>query len=783
MPAPVGGDQKYLPGLDGLRAIAVAAVVAYHLGYGWAQGGLLGVGVFFTLSGYLITDILVGQWAARGRIKLGDFWLRRARRLLPALFVMLAVVTVWVNVSARSFLPGFRGNVVASVFYVSNWWFIGQHSSYYARFAPPTPLDHLWSLAVEEQFYLVWPWVVLLLVWLVGWRRRRTRKLVDGLGGHATPAAEAGGGVPYLTRGSRLTLAGVTLALAAGSAVLMARLYQPGYDPTRVYEGTDTRACGLLIGAAVAMVWPTRRPTASGTSTDRAVPANRTVPTVWRWLLDATGVAGLAVIGLLVWRTNQYSDFMFRGGLVLLSVATAATVAAVVTPGSLLGRALGCAPLRWVGVRSYGIYLWHYPVIVLTAAVGAASSPVSPERAAAVVAATVAVAAVSWRFVEDPIRRGARLRWVTPDRASKPIEAKATGGADMTDEPGTNTGGGGRRSNGRRRPGLLRSPQAIGGACLLGAAVLAAGVTGAIRLTSASARPAAAQRPASAQLSNSAGEAAAAATPTPGTPAAGRPTATGTATAAGTPTATGTATATGTQDGAAVHGGKPSNATAGQTHAAPIKTAAGPAAVVPALPTPPPRTSCTSVVHIGDSTSDGLISPDYEPNPANRIPARYADVGVKQSIMKIVGATSVVESLPGTPNAYDMVRQVKQGGFHGCWVLALGTNDTADVYVGSNVGRLQRIEKMMSVIGNQPVMWVEVTSLLSSGPYSEQNMQLWNQALQQAQSHYPNMRIYNWPAVVQKSWFINDGIHYTTIGYAHRATAIANALAQAFPAS
>ena len=114
MPEPVRGDQKYLPGLDGLRALAVAAVVAYHLGYGWAQGGLLGVGVFFTLSGYLITDILVGQWAARGRIKLGDFWLRRARRLLPALFVMLAVVTVWVNVFARSFVPGFRGDVVAS---------------------------------------------------------------------------------------------------------------------------------------------------------------------------------------------------------------------------------------------------------------------------------------------------------------------------------------------------------------------------------------------------------------------------------------------------------------------------------------------------------------------------------------------------------------------------------------------------------------------------------------------------------------------------------------------
>ena len=751
MPEPVKGDQRYLPGLDGLRALAVAAVVAYHLGYGWAQGGLLGVGVFFTLSGYLITDILVGQWAARGRIKLGDFWLRRARRLLPALFVMLAVVTLWVNLFSRSFLPGFRGNVVASVFYVSNWWFIGQHASYYARFAPPTPLDHLWSLAVEEQFYLVWPWVVLLMVWIAGRARRRRRRLVDGLGGLA---AAPGGGAPYLTRRSRLALAVVTLALAGGSAVLMARLYQPGYDPTRVYEGTDTRAFGLLIGAAVAFVWPTRRAVASGAS------ASRSVPAVWRWLLDVAGLAGLAVIGLLVWRTTQYSDFMFRGGLVVLSVATAATVAAVVTPGSLLGRALGWTPLRWLGVRSYGIYLWHYPVIVLTTAAGAAGGPVSLRRAVVLVAVTVAAAAVSWRYVEDPIRRGARLRWVTPDGASKPIKAKVATGADMTGEPGTNTGGGG-----GRRPRLLRSPQAIGGVCLIGVAVLAAGVTASMRLTSASAHPAASpsSSAASARLSNSAG----------------KPTASGSPAASGTASAS--ASASGKPAGAVAHSTAPAKAATGHPHA--VAKTAGPAAVVPALPTPPPRTSCTSVVHIGDSTSEGLISADYEPNPANRIPARYADVGVKHSIMKIVGATSVVESLPGTPNAYDMANQVKQGGFHGCWVLALGTNDTADVYVGSNVNRVQRVEKMMSLIGNQPVMWVEVTSLLSSGPYSEQNMELWNEALEQVAPHYPNMRIYNWPAVAQKSWFINDGIHYTTLGYAHRATAIADALAKAFPAS
>src|SRR5580704_1699427 len=169
MPEPVKGDQKYLPGLDGLRALAVAAVVAYHLGYGWAQGGLLGVGVFFTLSGYLITDILAGQWAARGRIGLGDFWLRRARRLLPALFVMLAVVTAWVTMADRSRLATLRGAVGAAAGYFSNWYYITKSQSYFSRFAPPQPLDHLWSLAVEEQFYLLWP--ILLMAGLFLLRR------------------------------------------------------------------------------------------------------------------------------------------------------------------------------------------------------------------------------------------------------------------------------------------------------------------------------------------------------------------------------------------------------------------------------------------------------------------------------------------------------------------------------------------------------------------------------------------------------------------------------------
>src|ERR687894_2858984 len=360
MPKPLGHSQRYMPGLDGLRAIAVLAVIAYHLNPAWAPGGLLGVGVFFTLSGYLITDLLLGQRAATGSLRLGDFWLRRARRLLPALFLMLAVVVAWITVLNRFLLPGLRGDVLAAVGYVSNWWNIVREASYFARFGPPPPLDHLWSLAVEEQFYLIWPW----LLWL---------------------------GLRYVP--GRYTLASLTLVGAALSAAAMTLIYQPGVDPTRVYEGTDTRALGLLIGAALAMVWPSRKL--------RADRINRRVCL----LIDGAGVVGLVVIGILIWRTSEYSPFLYKGGIVLLSVATVLVLAALVHPASWLGVAVGWSPLRWLGVRSYGIYLWHYPIIVLTAPGPQQRATLSLEVLQVV--ATIVVAALSWQFFEEPIRRGA----------------------------------------------------------------------------------------------------------------------------------------------------------------------------------------------------------------------------------------------------------------------------------------------------------------------------------------------------------------------------------------
>jgi peptidoglycan/LPS O-acetylase OafA/YrhL len=735
MPKPVGEGQKYLPGLDGLRALAVAVVIAYHLGLGWAGGGLLGVGVFFTLSGYLITDILLGQWRKLGRIQLRDFWIRRARRLLPALFVVLAAVSAWVAIAYRSQVPAVRGDVVASALYVGNWWFIAENGSYFARFGPPSPVSHLWSLAVEEQFYLLWPWIVVTGgVLLHRWLR--------------LPRAHA-----------RAAAVGVTLAAATASFVALALLYHPGIDPTRAYEGTDTRAGGLLIGAALAIVLPTRRPgraaaaKATGgdpVTTTRAPSRTGRLP---RLTFDLAGLAGLAGIALLIWRTDEYSAVMFRGGIELLSLCTALVIAAVVTPGTLTARALGIGPLRWLGVRSYGIYLWHYPVIVLTAAGGSPdSAPLSGLRQVLTAGACVAVAALSWALVEDPIRSRRRPRlpgWVRGGAAwagqgwAQAVTASAmalavAGGAAFAGLLVT----GGLRPAAQSR-GLLAGSTVSGTAAASGGNARGASGTG--------------------------GSGGGTGT-SPGARAGG---------ASGTGAPAGSAALWFTSPGAT---SLSSSADAAQALADAGVASPG-AAYTASLPQARPRTSCRSVVHIGDSTSEGLISSDYLPNASARIPARYAAAGVRNVHMEVVGATSIVEEYEGHPNAYKVAKRYRASGYNGCWVIVLGTNDTADVAVGSNVGVAERITKMMSVIGDQPVMWVTVKSLLASGPYSEQNMKQWNQALHAAAPRYPNMRIYNWASVAQAAWFINDKIHYTSWGYAARGELIADALAAAFPAA
>ena len=194
-------------------------------------------------------------------------------------------------------------------------------------------------------------------------------------------------------------------------------------------------------------------------------------------------------------------------------------------------------------------------------------------------------------------------------------------------------------------------------------------------------------------------------------------------------------------------------------------------------------TSCRSVAHIGDSTSVGLVSPLDLPDPAQRLAAQYREVGVRRSWIDASGGRSMVEEMPGQVNGYDTARAMVSRGFRGCWVIALGTNDTANVSAGSNVGRMARIQELMSVARGAPVMWVNVKTLDPSGPWAEANMQLWNDTLLQACRQYPNLRIFDWAAAAQDGWFISDGIHYTPAGYAARAHLIARALARAFPRS
>jgi len=194
-----------------------------------------------------------------------------------------------------------------------------------------------------------------------------------------------------------------------------------------------------------------------------------------------------------------------------------------------------------------------------------------------------------------------------------------------------------------------------------------------------------------------------------------------------------------------------------------------------------PRTSCRSVAHVGDSTSVDLISPAFVPDPAERLAARYAQVGVRHLDIDASGGRSIVEQLPGQLNGYKVASAWRARGYHGCWVFALGTNDAANVAVGSTVGMMARIDQMMAVAHGEPVMWVNTRTLLSSGPYASANERAWDKTLVTALAKYPNMRIFDWSAIARPAWFASDGIHYNSAGCAIRAKAIADALARAFP--
>jgi len=354
----------YMPGVDGLRALAVAAVFAYHGGLSWLPGGFLGVDVFLVISGYLITSLLLVELQVTGGIDLVRFWLRRARRLLPAVLVMITVVLAVMSLLHPDEVGALRGAVVASLFYVTNWYQIFAHQSYFAQYARPSVFQHLWSLAVEEQFYLIWP-----------------------------PILAAG----MLWFGKRRLVYGVLVGLAA-STVAAWVLYTPFTDPSRIYYGTDTRAAGLLIGVLMAFAWPATR----------LAPARDRRAAV---LLDVLGVAALAALfGLMTW-LGEFDRWLYQGGFLTVAVVTAVLLAVVAHPSSQLGRLFALPLLVWIGKRSYGIYLWHWPVIELTRA--HTDVPFGgPPLLVMQIALAVGIAELSYRYVEIPIRvHGLRGAW------------------------------------------------------------------------------------------------------------------------------------------------------------------------------------------------------------------------------------------------------------------------------------------------------------------------------------------------------------------------------------
>jgi peptidoglycan/LPS O-acetylase OafA/YrhL len=355
-----GTHLAYLPGLDGLRAVAVLAVMLYHAGMAWMPGGYLGVEVFFVLSGFLITSLLLAEWRQTGKIDLGAFWMRRARRLLPALFFLLVVSVLFALLFLPEEVAGLREDVVAASTYVTNWYLIFNQESYFEFVGRPSLLQHLWSLAIEEQFYLLWP--LLFIGWMMLLRSRRG-------------------------------MAVVALAGAALSAVLMAVLFTPDTDPSRLYYGTDTRAVGLLLGCALAFVW-------SPASDRSRARVNRAV------LLDLGGVAALAALVYLLVNLDETQPFLYQGGFVVLGLVTAALIASVAHPQAILMPALlGFGPLRWIGTRSYSLYLWHWPIYSVTRPeldVPFDGAPLLIFR----LALTVALAEISYRYIEKPIRSG-----------------------------------------------------------------------------------------------------------------------------------------------------------------------------------------------------------------------------------------------------------------------------------------------------------------------------------------------------------------------------------------
>jgi len=349
---------RYKPALDGLRALSVSAVFAYHLEYDWASGGFLGVDIFFVLSGYLITSLLLSEWRHSGTLGVVAFWGRRARRLLPALLLVLLAVAGYALIAPADELSRLRTQSLATLFYVQNWWLVLTGESYFELMRLPSPLRHTWSLSIEEQFYIFWPLLVAACM-------------------HGSRSVKRG----------RAVLLGLCAFGALASAAWMAVRFDPAHA-MRVFYGTDTRAQALLVGALLAV----------GLERWSRLPGGGIA------LRVGSSLAGLLCLTTLV-AAHDRSSALYHGGYLAFSLATAFVIAgSVAERSSLMQGLLSLAPLRWLGWISYGVYLWHWPVIVMLdeARTGLSGPALDVLR----IAATLALSSASYVAVERPVRYG-----------------------------------------------------------------------------------------------------------------------------------------------------------------------------------------------------------------------------------------------------------------------------------------------------------------------------------------------------------------------------------------
>lgn len=350
-------NPRYMPGLDGVRAVAVIAIIIYHLNPQWLSGGFLGVDTFFVISGYLITSLLLTEYHNTGKIELMSFWLRRVKRLIPAVLFLVMGVIVLSLIFMPTEIQKVRADTIAAIFYVSNWWYIMQNVDYFEQFAVQ-PLKHLWSLAIEEQFYLVFPIVLLSLLSFI--RRLKSIRIIF-------------------------------LILLVISMIAMMVLYVPNENVARVYFGTDTRIQTLLMGVLLALVWPPFQLKAK---------VNRQM----RTMIDTAGVVGLAILFICFKFVSETNSILYYGGFFLISTVTLLVIASSVHPSGYFAKFLGNKVFTFIGSRSYSLYLWHYPIIVLIHH-QFVQGQIPPLVYVVEILLMVLMAEFSYKFIEQPFRK------------------------------------------------------------------------------------------------------------------------------------------------------------------------------------------------------------------------------------------------------------------------------------------------------------------------------------------------------------------------------------------